>query len=366
MVLGSALVSVVLAAAAPSGDSLFSPAAAQRLDSTIAGIIRRYDLPSAAVGIWIPGKGRYTYVAGAANLGSGAARRFDQPFRIASITKTFVATAVLQLVDLGKLKKTDRIARWYPWFPNASVITIDDLLRMRSGIPAANDDEALAAVYDDPTANGPSLEESMRTVARKRSAFAPPDRKGVYNELNYDILGGIVKWTTGKDLGVVIAENVIRPLGLAGTSYPAGDALPGGLHGYGRNPRTKRFEDKTAFNPHLAGAAGAMISTMADLRAYARALCRGTLLKPSTQRARLEGKPLAGTEARYGEGVAFGHGFCGHSGTIPGFNTDMYYVPKFDASIVISVNRLDKDNKSQSAPVFAAVTKAVVAAFGQP
>jgi D-alanyl-D-alanine carboxypeptidase len=365
MLLG-AIASVALAASVTVSNGVFSPNAAQRLNATIADIVRKHKLPSAAVGVWIPGKGQYTYLIGEANLRTRAARRFEQPFRIASITKTFVATAVLQLVDRGRLRKSDPIAKWYPWFPNASIITIDDLLRMRSGIPAPSDEEALAVVYDDPTAAGPSLEQSMGTVARKRREFVPPNRVGIYNELNYDILGGIVERTTGKDLRVVITESVIKPLGLSGTAYPTANALPGGLHGYGWDPRTRRFEDKTVFNPELAGAAGAMISTMLDLRTYARALCRGTLLKPATQHARLEGKPLKGSEARYGEGVAFGHGFCGHSGTIPGFNTDMYYVPKFDASVVISVNRLDKDNVARSAPVFAAVTKALIAALGRP
>jgi D-alanyl-D-alanine carboxypeptidase len=122
---------------------------------------------------------------------------------------------------------------------------------------------------------------------------------------------------------------------------------------------SKRFDDKTLFNPPLAGAAGAVISSFADLRTFSRALCRGGLLKPETQLERLTGQPLVGTDAVYGEGVALGYGFCGHSGTINGFSTDMYYVAKLDASLVISVNRLDRDNKSQSTAILGVVSKAI-------
>jgi D-alanyl-D-alanine carboxypeptidase len=97
---------------------------------------------------------------------------------------------------------------------------------------------------------------------------------------------------------------------------------------------------------------------------FSQALCQGGLLTPQTQRERIEGQPLVGTDANYGEGVALGHGFCGHSGTINGFSSDMYYIQKLDASLVISVNRLDRDNKSQSTPIYAVVAKTILSALG--
>jgi D-alanyl-D-alanine carboxypeptidase len=68
-----------------------------------------------------------------------------------------------------------------------------------------------------------------------------------------------------------------------------------------------------------------MISSLTDLDRYVRVLCTGGLLKPETQRARMDGQALAGTTTQYGEGVITGPGACGHSETVPGFNTDMYY-----------------------------------------
>jgi len=345
-------------------NTLFAADVAAHLSGQIEDLVKKNNLPSAAVGVYVPGKGQYTFVEGFADLQTHARRTLDQPFRIASITKPFAATAILVLVDRGLLHKADPIAKWYPQFPNADQITIDDLLRMRSGIPAPNDDAVLARVYDTPLNPAPSLADDLKSIAQLKAEFKPPNTVGVYTDFNYDILAGIVQRVTGKDIGTLITQTVILPLKLRNTSYPTGTGVPGGLHGYGWNPVTSRFDDKTLFNPPLAGAAGAVISDVSDLHIFSRALCLGGLLKPETQQERLQGGPLVGTDANYGEGVAFGHGFCGHSGTINGFSTEMYYVKEIDASLVISVNRLDRDNQSQSTAIFGLMGKTMLSALG--
>ncbi|MBV9718359.1 MAG: beta-lactamase family protein [Candidatus Eremiobacteraeota bacterium] len=346
-------------AAMEATNDLFPAQVAQRLDTQLAAIMQRYNLPSVAVAVEVPGKGRYTFVDGFANLQTSARRTLDQPFRIASITKPFAATAILLLVDRGLLRKNDAIAKWYPSFPNAAIITVDDLLRMRSGIPAPNDDEVLAQVYDAPLAPAPSLEAELASYAKLKKQFKPPNTFGEYTDFSYDILGGIAQRVTGKDIGQLMTESVIVPLGLRSTWYPRTTAIPSPLRGYGWNPHAKRFEDKTIFNPPLASASGALVSTVSDLLTFSRALCHGTLLKPQTHRDQLTGQSLRETNTDYGEGVAVGDGVCGHSGTINGFNTDMYYFTKFNASLVINVNRLDRDNRPQTTPVLELMTKAI-------
>jgi D-alanyl-D-alanine carboxypeptidase len=345
-------------------NDLFPADVARNLSRGIADTMREKNLPSVAVKVLVRGKGQYTFVGGFANLKTRTARTLDQPFRIASVTKTFAATAILVLVDRGLLQKNDPIAKWYPDFPNADRITVDDLLRMRSGIPAPNDDEVLARVYDNPLGPAPPLAEELSSLTALKPQFKNPNTEGIYTDFNYDILAGIVQQVTSKDIGVLISETVIKPLKLRHTSYPTGIALPGKLRGYGWNPETKRFDDKTLFNPPLAGAAGAVISDISDLVTFSRALCRGDLLKPETLREQMKGQTLLGVGTDYGEGIALGHGFCGHSGTINGFSTDMYYIKKLDASLVISVNRLDRDNESQSSPIYALVGKTISSTLG--
>lgn len=108
-----------------------------------------------------------------------------------------------------------------------------------------------------------------------------------------------------------------------------------------------------------------MTSSVGDLLRYVRVLCTGTLLKPGTQRARMAGQVPAGTQVAYGEGVISNDGFCGHSGTVPGFNTDMYHVEHLGASLVVSVNRLDRDNAPHTGAFRAAVSDAPTAQFGK-
>jgi D-alanyl-D-alanine carboxypeptidase len=370
LVVGIGMVATItsIAVAAPqasSSQNLFTPGVARALDATIAQIIKQANLPSIAVLAAIPDRGRYAFVGGVADLRTRAPRRFEQPFRIASITKTFVATTVLQLVDRGQLQKTDLLEKWFPDFPNSGKITVDDLLRMRSGIAAQTDEEIIDAIYDHPTMAAPTLAQQMAESAERQNQFKLPGQEGVYTNLNYFILGGIVQKITGADVGVFITNNIIHKLGLRQTSYPIRDDLPGGLHGYGWNPKTGRFDDKTEFNPALGGSAGAMISSLVDLGEYVRVLCTGGLLRPETQGARMEGQALIGTTTQYGEGVITGPGVCGHSGTVPGFTTDMYYFVDRNATLIINVNRLDRDDKSRTSPVLKAVSDTLAAQFGR-
>ena len=202
----------------------------------------------------------------------------------------------------------------------------------------------------------------MAVAAKQRERFKAPGQVGEYLNLNYFILGGVIAKLTGQPAGAFITEHIIDKLGLTQTSFPDTDALPGGLHGYGRN-KDNEFEDKTLFNPALAGTAGAMISTVSDLLRYGRVLCTGGLLEPDTQRARMRGQTLAGGTTQYGEGVITGPGACGHSGTIPGFSTDMYHVAEFDAEIVVNANRLDRDDALQTTPAVTAAYTALQAEF---
>lgn len=333
------------------------PATVAALDRAVAEQMARQGLPGVAVAIRIPARGDYVVARGRANLVTGRPRAVADPFRIASITKTFVATAILQLADAGRLRVSDKLARWYPGFPNAGAITVDDLLRMRSGIADSANHAFLAHYFAHPFI-GLDDEAMVRRAARRGAEFQPPGERTVYTNVNYALLARIVEKTTGSTIGEVIERNILRPLGMRATSYPTDFELPGGLHGYSRLADGSS-RDLTRLNPAPAGGAGAMISSLDDLGRYARALCQGGLLRPATQQARLAAEPMAGLPpfVRYGQGlIRFGR-FCGHNGTIFGFSSELFYLPAADATIVINVNRLDEDDASQSTELFLRLTK---------
>lgn len=345
-------------------DQLFSPTTVRQLDTIIAEQMRRDHLPSVVVGIWVPGQGRYVRAMGQADLATGRRREPTELFRIASITKTFVATAILQLVDAGRISKQDKLARWYPTFPRAHEITVDDLLRMRSGMPDSADTAFLAEYFADRLTTL-TPEDLIARAARRRGEFQPPGRTTVYNNLNYIMLGDILEKVTGRRIDRVLRSQIFEPLGLRNSAYPVGPYLYGDLHGYSLDKRRGRLVDVTLLNPAPAGGAGAIVSNLTDLHLYARALCTGTLLKPATQRARLQGRHIDQEPAfvRYAEGLVQLGPFCGHNGTIFGFSSEMWYLPANQAIVVINVNRLDADDQSRSTELFLRLTKQLFQAY---
>ena len=335
-----------------------TPRVVRELNAAIDRVRAENILPSLAVGIWVPSSGRFLAVRGATQLDGNRPRSPSDPFRIASITKTFTATAVLQLADRGKLSVSDPISKYFPGFPNGDKITVDDLLRMRSGIPDVLGPSLLEAYYANPRLRFGAKAVVAAATARA-DEFVPAGGPTVYNNTNYVMLGEVVRQVTGRSLGEQIQRTISRPLGLHATSYPTTDRLASPLRGYSLDATTGRYVDKTELNPIVAGGAGAMVSSLRDLRVYARALATGSLLRRSSQQARLEGNPIEGAPSfvRYGQGIEQIGRFVGHNGTIFGFSSEMFYLPALRATIVINVNRLDVDDRSQSTDLFINLTK---------
>jgi D-alanyl-D-alanine carboxypeptidase len=323
----------------------FSDDVVKRLDEAVANWMEYNDLPGVVVGVWVPGEGEYVVARGKANLETGEKREVSDPFRVGSITKTFVATAVLQLVEEGELSKSDKLAEWYPDFPNAEKITVDDLLRMRSGIVEDSDIDAFWEAYEKDRLAGVSADDEIERAAKSsaRLGYYPPDQRTEYTNVNYVLLGEIVEKVSGEDLGDHLDRTILEPLGLKNTTYPKTSDLPGDLHGYHRDIDRMEPVDTTVLNPDPVAGAGAMVSTLPDLKVWAKAVCTGRLLEPETHEARLRTQPLFGWSDRvgYGEGIIEAGSFCGHGGGLFGFDSAMWYLPQRDATIVISVNKTD-------------------------
>ncbi len=331
-----------------------------QIDRVVTEEMAAKNLPGVALAVHVPGRGDYVAAWGEADLASGLARSVDDHFRIGSVTKTAIGTLVLGLVADGKLALDDPIARWFPDFPNADSITVEDLLRMRSGIKDSWDEAMLARYYADPMMPV-SADDMIAMAAANGAGFVAPDTVTVYTNGNFLLLEKIAEAAGGAASPELLEQRVFAPLGLQETLMPTGPELPGPLRGYGWDAAAGRFDDRTELNPAPVGGAGAMISTLADMSVWVRALCRGALLTPAAQAERLRTTPLEGAPASvgYGEAVAMLGPFCGHNGTIMGSSTDAWYLPAEDASVVVNVNRLDADDRSFSTDIFLKVAKIV-------
>ncbi len=337
----------------PEKGKNFSKEIVDQLNSIIRKDLKEMNIPSATVAVWVPGEGNYFFTEGVANTKTGLKRNINDQFRIASITKTFTAGVIEELIKEGKIKRVDKLSKYYPDFPNADNITIKDLLNMRSGISDFANKEYLKTYYNKPQIKI-SAEEIIEMSAEKADSFKEPNKETVYCNTNYVLLGEIVKKVTGNDIGREITERIFKPLNMNNSLYPKNDILPGKLHGYSWNTQTKSFEDKTKLNPLCAGAAGAIISNIYDLKIYAKAMYNS-----AKNSQRLESYPFKGAPdwLRYGEGISKLGSFWGHNGTIFGFSSEMWYLPEKDAIVVINVNRLDQNDESKSSKIFADISK---------
>ncbi len=324
------------AAADPSTDLAF------RLDRAIEARVAQMGIPGAIVSLSVPGEIDYVKAVGVGDTATGIPMMPDYHTRIGSVTKTFTGTAVLQLVDRGLIRLSDPISRYVDGVPSGDVITLDLLGRMRSGLPDFTEpDSFLDRLYRE----SPSGPEAFATTPGElvEAAFTQlldfePGAKWAYSNTNTVLLGMVVEKVTGMPLGDYLQQNIFGPLGLTQTSYPANGWLPGPYaHGYNRAPDGTVY-DTTLWNPSWAGAAGKIVSTVADQRVWAAALGKGSLLRPETQKQRTADGSFVVDGVDYAFAIFDADGWLGHNGDIPGYTTVTVYLPERDATLVVVAN----------------------------
>jgi D-alanyl-D-alanine carboxypeptidase len=270
--------------------------------------------------------------------------------RIGSVTKTFTATLLLKAADKGLLSLDDTIDQYVKGVPNGDEITLRQMSNMTSGIASYTEDEQWQnELLSDPTRVWKPKE--LARIGIKDSPLFEPGTEWFYSNTNYVLLGLVLEQVTDKPLGKLYKKEIIKPLHLKETSFPNTDpSLPKPYaHGYTLQGQSNgKPADTTHWSPSWAWAAGGMISTADDLLVYGRALGTGKgLLSPHEQKVRLGSfvsdvpplnqPPLKGDLA-YGIGLGKDHGWIGHNGEIPGYNTYLFYHPDLDAVVAVEVN----------------------------
>lgn len=311
------------------------------------------------VSITDPRRGTFLKAYGTSDT-AGMPMTPDMHYRIASVTKTFTADAVLRLVDEGKVALTDPVSKYVTDLPNGDLITVRDLLAMRSGAYDFAEDAAFFARYTaDPTYPGWTDDDALTIMRAHAQEFTPPDQKTVYCNSNYVLLGYVIEKAGGRPAEQYLST-MIGDLGLPDTSYPTANTLPEPfVHGYlgDGNPATppsgtagpaaapaEQPRDVTISNPAVAGTAGAMVSTVPDMARYAVALGTGAGLSPATAKERQSWGPLStsGVRLQYGLGVTQLGDWVGHDGSIFGYSNMVFYLPSQQATVVVMSNEADE------------------------
>jgi D-alanyl-D-alanine carboxypeptidase len=233
-------------------------------------------------------------------------------FRAGSITKTFVATVVLQLVDEGRLRLEDPVARWLPGVvPDGRRITLRHLLNHTSGLhdvvetlPMPPQQEFYANRWRTWTAA-----QLVSRALEHPPTFRPPGSAFDYSSTGYLLLGQVVEEATGRPWGREVERRILRPLRLHGTSVPGASPRIRGPHPHGYVPGGDGLLDYTEMNPSVMGAGGEMISTTRDLDRFFAALLGGRLL-PDHLLDQMRTQGVAGGRP-YGLGLAWRETSCG-------------------------------------------------------
>jgi Tol biopolymer transport system component/CubicO group peptidase (beta-lactamase class C family) len=303
---------VVISASAGTGQTPSAPPP--------VGRVAREVPPGARSVIVFVSTGGKEYVA----TGGTSRPKADQRFRVGSVTKTFTATIVLQLVEEGKLRLDSTLGEHLPGVvPGGGEITLRHLLGHRSGL--ANVTEYPEWLKEAERSPSTSPINTLRFAASKPLAFAPGSQ-GRYSNTNYIALGLVIEKVTGRSYAEELKQRVLDPLGLSRTELPTAGRLAD-------------LEDG-GYNPNLPWAAGAIVSNAHDLSRFYSALLSGRMLSAASLEA------MKSTAGDYGA-VSAGLGIfstelpCGrswgHAGGILDYGTLVAASEEGDRVAVISV-----------------------------
>ncbi|MED2790126.1 MULTISPECIES: serine hydrolase domain-containing protein [Bacillus cereus group] len=272
------------------------------------------------------------YAAGVANLSTKKPMKTDFRFRIASVTKTFTATVVLQLAGENRLNLDDSIEKWLPGVIqgngyDAKQITIRQILNHTSGI--AEYSRTKEADFFKNRNKSFTAEDLVKLGLSLPPDFAP-GKGWSYSNTGYVLLGILIEKVTGNSYAEEIENRIIEPLELSNTFLPGNSSvIPGTNHarGYFQPDGASELKDITYYNPSIGSSAGDMISTADDLNKFFSYLLSGKLLKEQQLKQMLTTVPTGSAEiVGYGLGIyetrlPNGVSIWGHSGGIPGFST---------------------------------------------
>lgn len=353
--------------ASPSGDvRALTPDVTRRLDVTVRQVMREANIPGVTVGIWTPDKGSYVRSFGVADKSNGRKMSPDLYMRIGSETKTFTVTALLKLVDEGRVGLDDPIGKYVSGVPNGDKITLRQLAGMRSGLfNYSEDQDFYKALTSDP--QRPFTPQQLLDYSFKHPVLFPPDAKFSYSNTNLILLGLVVERAGGRPLGDYIRKNVTAPAGMNHTILPSDQSFPTPhAQGYTNQTADGKVEDTADWNPSWGWAAGAMISNLNDLRIWAPTVATGvlpdgtTLISPATQKQRLTTPPTTIPGAGYGLGIFNVQGWIGHNGSLPGYESLTIYLPSAKTTLVVLLNTdINHQGAEPSTVVGQAVTKIV-------
>lgn len=289
-----------------------------KLDSLISKI-ERHEKGMGSISIFENGKEVYQRAYGYENIEKGIRATKKTKYSIGSITKSFTATIIMQLVEEKKLSLETKLANYFPEIPNSNDITIEMLLRHRSGLyNYAN------------SADFHSWNDTIRTKSEMIKKFIEngtifkADEKSQYCNTNYVLLSFIAQKIEGKDYSEILVERITTPLKLKSTYFGTrpemenNEALP--------HFKYESWEMRSNSNLKIYDGAGAIVSNPTDLNIFFNALFGGKLVSDKLLDEMMK------IVDDYGIGMYqmpfYERTALGHAGDVNGFQSVSQYFPQ--------------------------------------
>jgi len=337
----------LLLAAAAAAFSVFavaSQAEGQPISSDILQAFERFvaermafdRIPGLSVGFV---KGDFTWARGFgwADIENKSPAKANSSYRLASISKTITAVAVLKLVEEGKIKLDAQIQAYVPYFPRKRwPVTIRQLLGHIGGISHYRNDAAEGHIKE------PKNTREALAIFQDFPLVAEPGTKYNYSSYGYNLLGAAIEEASGLSYGQFVKTYIFDPLGMADSRMDSPrEIIPNRVRGYQIANGVLRNSEYVDISSRFA--AGGLRSTVVDLLKYARGIMKGQILSPATWR--LMFAPLVlrnGLMTGYGLGWGVepwnGHFAVNHSGSQPETRTQLLVFPGEDFAVAIACN----------------------------
>jgi len=288
--------------------------------------------------------------AGLANIENQTAMDRETKFRIASISKTFLAVVVLQLMEEGNFALDDKFSEYLPdsiatLFPYGNDITIFQLLGHTSGLYDFEDMQFIGMLLGDPHHHWTPWELLIHSATADSAEFFPPGTEYHYSNTNYIVLGLLVEKETGMSMQENIRTRILIPLGMSNTFSGGLEVVPQENYatGYQALPDGSTMVITDEILPvYFEWGHGHMISTVHDLWLFFDAISKKQLYQQqSTLDAMLTFSPLSG--CGYGLGIAnFDYLGYGHNGSTLGFLSMATINPENGTAIIFCFNQFSE------------------------
>ena len=314
-----------------------------------------------SVAIFKDSKIIYTYATGYSDYANKKPSTPDTKFRIASITKSFTAILALMAAEEGKIKLSDTLDNYFPAIPNANIITIEQMLKHRSGLRSyTSHPDFITFIYE-----GKTVDEMLDIISSYESDFEPGTKES-YSNSNAYLLTLILEKIYADSYANLISSKITQPLQLKNTYYAEGlSSTRNEAYSYHNQSNTERSKD--AHHSVMLGAGG-LVSKPTDLVKLYYSLFNGKVLSQQSLNR------MMSTDDTFGLGIQkitySGKNSFGHRGRVDDFNSivihnldenftlavtdnssfteipamvkDIYYAYFKDASVLISAEELEK------------------------